>query len=154
MIQPFHIPTEQEGNMPAGVILINVALVAYTTAVWWPRKSFRRIHVLWFLAGFTADLVGTWMMYQMRGEIWPLTVHGALGLYALMVMGLHAVWAVTTCLNGTSKAACYFHRFSRLAYACWLAAFLTGAIVATRHHSYRRAVRASTTIGRSPIVFY
>lgn len=125
--------------MPKGIILIWMALVAYTIAVWWRRKTLKRIHLLWFLTGFGSDLAGTWMMYLLRGgTVWPMTTHGALGLLALLVMGLHAIWAVHTCLNTTSRVARYFHRFSRLAYLCWLIAFLTGALMATTHHSRPR----------------
>ena len=133
--------------MPFGIKLIFAAWVAYTVAVWYPWRGLTRPRVAWFAGGLISDFVGTYAMYVFRGSVWPLTLHGALGALALLIMGFHAGWAVYSCLQPRSRAASFFHRGSKWAYALWLAAFLTGALIAGGHthhanHGPRHAVGA------------
>lgn len=57
------------------------------------------------------------------------TIHGILGIAALVVMGVHALWATSVWLKKNEVAAQRFHYYSKFAYILWLLAFFSGPLL-------------------------
>jgi len=112
--------------MPAYVIWIIVAGLLYTIVVWtthW-RGQLSVLAVGMFFIAFASDLTGTGLMARTGGGL-RIDFHAVLGLAALVIMGIHALWAwssMRSSLTGTRL----FHECSPWAYALWLIAFGSG----------------------------
>ncbi|OGL48605.1 MAG: TIGR03987 family protein [Candidatus Schekmanbacteria bacterium RIFCSPHIGHO2_02_FULL_38_11] len=109
---------------------ITLALISYSYAVWGEQitKKLKGIFIAAFLIGFTLDLIGTGGMFlNTTGRVSP--IHGILGISALIVMGIHAIWATSVWLRENKEAAKYFHRYSKFAYILWLLAFFSGPLL-------------------------
>jgi len=112
------------------VVFINLALIFYTTGVWWERLAgkLRPAHLALFWGGCLADSAGTEMMYRILGRI-ELNLHGITGLTALTLMLAHALWASWVLWRGDEKARREFHRYSTLVWLVWLVPYLTGYLL-------------------------
>lgn len=112
--------------MPLGLICIIAAGIFYTTAIWAERlaKKLMRWMVLLLGTGFLCDLIGTNAM-RLATKAHMLNFHTVGGYSALVIMGLHLVWAIFA-IYEYKKAQELFRRFSLYAWVLWLAAFLTG----------------------------
>ena len=112
--------------MPFFVILMIVALVFYSTAIW--SERFARGLKLWmvviFTIGFFCDFIGTWIMRSISAGT-TLNIHSIAGFSALIIMLLHLIWAIVAIL-WRGKAQELFSRYSIYAWSVWLLAFLTG----------------------------
>jgi len=111
------------------VILVTAALVLYTFAVWGEQLTheLRRGFILAFWAGFACDTAGTGLMALIAAESAKVNyLHAGAGLLAIVLMGLHAVWALRVWQRKDRRAEELFHRFSRYVYFLWLFAFATG----------------------------
>lgn len=108
------------------IILISLALILYSTAIW-SEKIIGRL-LIWmaivFSAGFACDLTGTTLMF-LRATHHHLTLHSVCGYLALIIMGCHLAWALLALIkHGWWEAA--FHRYSTYAWVVWLLAFISG----------------------------
>ncbi|MFN8443646.1 MAG: HsmA family protein [Caldilineaceae bacterium] len=111
------------------IITITMALLLYTIGVWSERLS-RQLsawQLFFFFGGLVFDTVGTEYMRQLAGGGMRFGLHSMTGLAALLIMGIHAVWAAVTILRGDSTALKSFHRFSTTVWVFWLIPFITGA---------------------------
>ena len=108
----------------AGTLIV-LALACYSYAVFSSRKSLELHHAIWFAIGLVFDLVGTGLMFYMAGWKFPFNLHTVLGIVALVIMAVHALWAWVA-YGRHSVHALGFHRYSRLAYCLWVMAFLSG----------------------------
>jgi uncharacterized repeat protein (TIGR03987 family) len=110
-----------------------IALVCYTIGVWGERLSgrLRPWHAAFFWLGLIADTTGTEMMRRIAGGF-HLTLHGATGAIALMLMCAHAIWATVVLLRRDDRAIRDFHRISVVVWAVWLVPFI-GGMVAGMH---------------------
>ncbi len=107
----------------AAICVITSSLVFYTIGVWGERlqKKLRAWHLVFFVAGLFSDAVGTGLMEHIA----QLThiqdnLHTITGLIALVLMFVHALWAIWTYFRGTEKAKRNFNRFSLIVWFIWL----------------------------------
>lgn len=118
------------------IVVISSALVFYTVGVWSERlqRGLRLWHVVAFLLGVTADIVGTSLMEHIA----KLThqhneLHAITGFTAVILMIIHAVWAVFTYWKGSPKAKQNFSRFSIVVWCIWLIPYFIGVYIGMSH---------------------
>lgn len=118
------------------IVVISSALVFYTFGVWGERfqHGLKLWHVVAFLLGVTADIVGTSLMEHIA----KLThqhneLHAITGFTAVVLMIIHAAWAVYTYLRGTPKAKEHFSRFSIFVWCVWLIPYFIGVYIGMSH---------------------
>lgn len=116
----------------AAIITISSALVFYTIGVWGERvqHQLRLWHVVTFLLGITADVVGTSLMEHIA----HLTghhneLHTITGFAAVVLMLIHAAWAVWTYFRGSLRAKEHFSRFSVVVWSIWLVPYCIGIYI-------------------------
>lgn len=118
------------------IILITLALVFYTVGVWSEKlqKSLKPWHVVLFCIGLFFDTTGTLTMEAIarQSNISMATsgfnLHNFTGLAAILLMLVHAVWAIVVLRKKDEKANKTFHKFSILVWLIWLVPFLSGAV--------------------------
>lgn len=112
--------------MPAYVVWIVTAGLLYTIVVWttyW-RGQLSVLAVGLFFIAFVSDLTGTGLMAR-AGSGFRMDLHAILGLSALVIMGIHAIWAWSS-MRSSLTGARLFYECSPWAYALWLIAFGSG----------------------------
>lgn len=115
---------------PLASIIITAALVFYTVGVWGEKLS-RRLrwwHFAFFILGLTCDTWGTGMMFEFVGGM-RFDLHGISGLLAIILMFIHAAWALVVLLRKNEKAAANFHKFSIFVWAVWLIPYFSPMIL-------------------------
>ena len=106
---------------PSASIIMAAALIFYSIGVWGERISgrLRWWHLVFFVLGLICDTWGTGMMFEMVGGMtWD--IHGITGLVAIVLMLVHAVWALAVLLKNDEKALKNFHKFSVVVWLIWL----------------------------------
>jgi uncharacterized repeat protein (TIGR03987 family) len=112
----------QERNMdPSVSIIMAAALVFYSIGVWGERIQGRLKwwHFVFFVLGLICDTWGTGMMLDMVGGL-TFDIHGISGLIAIILMFIHAVWALVVLLKKNEKMIQNFHKFSLFVWVVWL----------------------------------
>ena len=123
------------GDIPflgTAIISITLALVFYTVGTWAEKMQgeLRLWHIVFFLLGLTADTLGTAIMAGIAGEkgnVSPL--HGVTGMLAIVLMAIHAAWAIGTYWKGSEKALRNFSKFSVFVWAFWLIPYVLGIVL-------------------------
>ena len=94
---------------PLAGTFITAALVLYSIGVWGERLVGRLAwwHLAFFVGGMTFD------------------VHGISGLIAILLMLVHAAWALVVLRRGDAAAARRFHRFSIFVWLVWLVPYFS-----------------------------
>lgn len=112
----------------AAVVLITLALLAYSIGVWAERvgKYLEGWHVVAFWTGFAFDSAGTIAMDLLEPGIDWTSSHTITGQIALWLMLAHAIWATRVVKAGTESAKIRFHRFSLVVWTIWLVPFIGG----------------------------
>jgi len=102
-------------------IIITSALVFYSIGVWSERFQGRLKpwHLAFFVLGLICDTWGTGMMFEMVGGM-TFDIHGITGLVAIILMAVHAVWALVVLIKKDEKAIQNFHKFSLVVWFIWL----------------------------------
>jgi uncharacterized repeat protein (TIGR03987 family) len=106
---------------PSTSIIMAAALVFYSVGVWGERISgrLRWWHFVFFVLGLVCDTWGTGMMFEMVGGMaWD--IHGITGLIAIVLMLIHALWALAVLLRNDEQALKNFHKFSVVVWLIWL----------------------------------
>ena len=119
------------------IVAITLALVFYTTGVWAEHKGkeLKKWHVNLFWIGLLFDATGTTLMSIMArgGEDIPnqliTLVHGTSGVIAILLMGIHAVWATSVMKGKNQSKKLTFHRFSVVVWAIWLIPYIAGMVM-------------------------
>ena len=108
---------------------MGLALIFYSYAVWGEQitKKLNGIFIIAFLTGFSLDILGTSGMFLSATGKAP-AIHAVLGIAALAVMGIHALWATSVWFKKNEKSAKLFHHYSKYAYILWLCAFFSGPL--------------------------
>lgn len=117
--------------MVQGIILMNLALLFYTWAVFSGRQQgLRSKHLIIFGIGLLSDYLGTMEMNQFarlhgKAPQW----HHVVGVASLAGMAFHFLLAlIASLLKRAETVNRVFHRVSLTIYSCWLLAFITGAV--------------------------
>ena len=102
-------------------MIITAALVFYSIGVWSERfmGRLKPWHLVFFFFGLICDTWGTGMMFDYVGGM-TFDVHGISGLIAILLMLVHAVWALVVLIRKNEKAIINFHKFSVAVWAIWL----------------------------------
>lgn len=113
------------------ICVITSALIFYTIGVWGERIQ-RRLkfwHLIFFLLGLVADTVGTALMENIA-HMTHLhdELHTVTGMIAILLMFVHASWAIKTYVRGSAKARAHFNRFSIFVWCVWLVPYFTQII--------------------------
>ncbi len=106
---------------PLASTIITSALVFYSIGVWGERISgrLRWWNLVFFLLGLICDTWGTGLMFEFVGGM-AFDVHGISGLIAILLMFVHAVWALVVLLKKDENAIRNFHKFSVFVWVVWL----------------------------------
>ncbi len=119
------------------ICVISSALVFYTIGVWGERiqKKLKAWHVAFFVAGLFADAVGTGLMEQIA-QMTGLqdNLHTITGIIAIVLMFIHALWALWTYFKGSRKAKAHFNRFSIVVWCIWLIPYCIGIYLGMSLH--------------------
>ena len=111
---------------PSASLIMAAALVFYSIGVWGERISgrLRWWHLVFFVLGLTCDTAGTGMMFDFVGGMaWD--IHGITGLIAIVLMAIHALWALAVLLRGSERALVNFHKFSVVVWLIWLVPYFS-----------------------------
>ena len=121
----------------AAICVISSALVFYTIGVWGERlqRKLKFWHIIFFLLGLLADTVGTILMEHIA-ELTHLhdEMHTVIGAIAILLMFVHALWAIWTYVKGTPIEKRHFNRFSIVVWCIWLIPYLIGVYLGMRLH--------------------
>jgi len=102
-------------------IIITLALIFYSIGVWSERISGRlkSWHLVFFFLGLICDTWGTGMMLDYSGGL-TFDIHGISGVIAIVLMFIHAIWALVVLIKKDEKAIQNFHKFSVAVWVIWL----------------------------------
>ena len=102
-------------------IIITSALIFYSIGVWSERISGRLKpwHLVFFVLGLICDTWGTGLMLEYVGGM-AFDIHGITGLIAILLMLVHAIWALIVLIQKDEKAIMNFHKFSVAVWVIWL----------------------------------
>lgn len=116
----------------AGVIIVNLALISYSIAIITEqRKKIVNAFVLTFLTtGVILDISATVCMIIGSANSFA-TIHGLIGYSALAVMLIDSVllWKLWLVKKEVTIVSKNLHLYSRYAYAWWVIAYITGALI-------------------------
>ena len=106
---------------PSASIIMGAALLFYTIGVWGERIQGRLKwwHLVFFVLGLICDTWGTGMMFDMVGGM-TFDIHGISGVIAILLMIIHAAWALVVLIRKNEKAILKFHKFSVAVWIIWL----------------------------------
>lgn len=116
------------------IIFMNLALVFYSVGVWSEKIQGRLMpwHLIPFLLGLVCDTTGTIVMETISKTSNNITsvfnFHGLTGLLAIILMFIHAMWAIIVLIKKNSNMILKFHKFSILVWILWLIPFASGAV--------------------------
>ena len=116
---------------PLASTFITSALAFYTIGVWGERiiGRLRWWNFAFFVLGLVCDTLGTGMMFAFVGGM-SFDVHGISGVIAIVLMVLHAGWALVVLLTKDEVAIKKFHRFSVFVWVVWLIPYFSPMFVA------------------------
>jgi len=109
------------------VVTILLAAALYSIAVFAEHRSgvLKPWHVVLFWAGLVSDTLSTTLMSGLSGGF-KFNIHGALGVAAIALMIIHAVWATIAIVRTDERVLHDFHRFSLAVWALWMVSLVTG----------------------------
>jgi uncharacterized repeat protein (TIGR03987 family) len=114
---------------PIASIIITAALVFYSVGVWSERIQGRLKpwHLVFFVLGLICDTWGTGLMLDFAGGL-TFDIHGISGLLAIILMFIHAAWALVVLIRKNEKALTNFHKFSLFVWLIWLIPYFSPMI--------------------------
>ena len=114
---------------PIASIIITAALVFYSVGVWSERIQGRLKpwHLVFFVLGLICDTWGTGLMLDFAGGL-TFDIHGVSGLLAIILMFIHAAWALVVLIRKNEKALTNFHKFSLFVWLIWLIPYFSPMI--------------------------
>jgi uncharacterized repeat protein (TIGR03987 family) len=112
------------------IVFINLALVFYTIGVWSEKiqKKLKSWHLVIFWTGLVFDTLGTSFMAGIAGDGFKFDFHGITGLFAIMLMLIHVIWATWVMIRQNKEMQFKFHKFSFIVWLLWLIPFASGVI--------------------------
>lgn len=118
------------------IVVISSALVFYTLGVWGEKiqGKLRVWHVVAFLLGVFADIGGTTLMEHIaKLSGMHDRLHSITGFIAVILMIIHAIWAVFTRWKGSEKHKQDFSRYSIIVWCIWLIPYGIGMYIGMTH---------------------
>ena len=111
---------------PTASIVMAAALLFYSIGVWSERFQGRLKwwHLIFFVLGLICDTWGTGLMFKFVGGM-TFDIHGITGVIAIVLMLIHAAWALVVLLKKDEKAIRNFHKFSVAVWVIWLIPYLS-----------------------------
>ena len=109
------------------VVLITLALVLYSTAVWLNWRSRRLtagVLVIFWIAVACDALATRFMGARVETIRWDL--HTISGYLALALMGMLAAWGTLVLLARRDEWLASFHRIALPVWTLWVVSYLTG----------------------------
>lgn len=115
------------------VVTILLAAVLYSVAVFAEHRSgvLKPWHVALFWAGLASDTLSTTLMSDLAGGF-KFNIHGILGILAILLMIVHAVWATVAIMRADERVLRDFHKFSLAVWSLWMVTLVTGFALALR----------------------
>ena len=115
---------------PFPTIIITAALIFYSIGVWGERivGRLKWWHLIFFVLGLICDTWGTGLMLEFAGGL-TFDVHGVTGVIAIVLMFIHAAWALVVLLKKDEKALTNFHKFSVVVWAIWLIPYFSPMVL-------------------------
>lgn len=121
----------------AAICIITSALIFYTIGVWGERiqKVLKLWHIIFFILGLCADTAGTALMEHIA-QLTHLhdRIHTITGVTAIILMFIHACWAIWTYTQGSLKAKTDFNKFSIFVWCIWLIPYCIGIYMGISLH--------------------
>ena len=113
-----------------GMTFITAALITYTIAVWGEQitKVLKPAFVVMFCIGVVCDTTGTLLMMLIdtsTAGLFETYFHIITGITAILLMLIHAIWAIKVLLRKDELSAARFHKFSKFVWLFWLVPFLS-----------------------------
>lgn len=118
------------------IVIITLALVFYSIGTWSEhlQHGLRKWHLAFFLLGLAADTAGTLLMGTMVEEKGSTNfLHASTGMLAIVLMGVHALWAIRTLWKGNEKNKREFSKFSIVVWSIWLIPYFVGIYLGAAH---------------------
>lgn len=114
---------------PMATIIISAALVFYSIGVWSERIQGRLKpwHLVFFVLGLICDTWGTGLMLDFAGGL-TFDLHGISGFLAILLMFIHAAWALVVLVRKDENALTNFHKFSLVVWLIWLIPYFSPMI--------------------------
>lgn len=116
-------------NPLISVIMLS-ALIFYSVGVWSEKIQGRLKgwHLILFVLGLICDTTGTGMMFDFAGGMeWD--IHGISGLLAIILMIIHAFWALMVLIRKDEKMITRFHKFSIFVWIIWLIPYFSPVLI-------------------------
>ena len=115
----------------SATIIITLALIFYSIGVWSERIAgkLKPWHLVFFVLGLICDTWGTGLMLEMSGGL-TFDIHGITGLIAILLMFIHALWALIVLLKKDEKAINNFHKFRLFVWLIWLIPYFSPMLFA------------------------
>jgi uncharacterized repeat protein (TIGR03987 family) len=116
--------------LTTAIVFINFAAFLYTLAVLSEKIQgvLKRWHVLVFWLGLGCDSIGTTAMSKIVGTF-QFNFHGITGLFAIVLMILHSIWATRVLHSNNNHLKTNFHKLSFKVWLIWLIPMTTGLII-------------------------
>jgi uncharacterized repeat protein (TIGR03987 family) len=116
---------------PRASMIMAAALIFYSIGVWGERIQGRLKwwHLAFFMMGLICDTVGTGMMFDAVGGM-TYDIHGISGLIAIILMLIHALWALIVLIRKDENMIQRFHRISIFVWLVWLIPYFSPMIFA------------------------
>lgn len=117
--------------LPIAIVVITLALVFYSAAVFWEKKTgiLKGRHLLLFWLGLACDTTGTTLMGKIAGEVFSFSFHSVTGALAILLMLGHALWATIVHARKSEAPKLAFHKYSIIVWAIWLLPYFSGVVV-------------------------
>ncbi|HIT39367.1 MAG TPA: TIGR03987 family protein [Candidatus Caccoplasma intestinavium] len=117
--------------LSSAIVSITLALIFYSIGTWSEhfQKGLRLWHIVFFILGLCADSLGTAIMTKIAGPMKENALHGITGALALILMAIHAAWAIYTYWKGNAKAKQKFSKFSIFVWTFWLIPYILGIVL-------------------------
>ncbi len=111
-------------------IIITAALVFYSIGVWSERIAGRLKwwHWVFFVLGLICDTWGTGLMIEMAGGL-TTDIHSVTGVIAIVLMFIHALWALIVLLKKDEHMIRNFHKFSVVVWLIWLIPYFSPMVL-------------------------
>lgn len=122
--------------LTSAIITITLAFVFYTVAVWSEKIKgvlTKKILILFWI-GLIFDTIGTSIMSNIADAAGKtgMSFHMITGLFAIILMLIHAVWASFVIVSNDEEKMKSFHKFSFVVWCIWLVPYLSGMIISMR----------------------